>query len=151
VHSAGFLGFDPHAVMYYVSAGIGLIGILIAARLHGPRGLGGLLIGTRTEAATSYADHFVPMLGPIATAARNKWYVDEIYDFLIVKPLWVISHVFHLFDKLLVDGLVNLFGWLPRLVGGSLRPTQSGVLHGYATGMVGGIAVLLLIVLLAAW
>ena len=54
----------------------------------------------------------------------------------------------HLIDKLLVDGLVNLFGWLPRGLGGVLRPSQSGLLHNYAVGMAGGIALLLLIVLL---
>ena len=40
-------------------------------------------------------------------------------------------------DKLLVDGLVNLFGILPRGIGSALRPAQSGRLHGYALAMAG--------------
>ena len=147
----GFLGYDPHAVMYYVSAGIGLVGILIAAFLHGPRGVGGLLIGSREHAGTSRADGLVPILGPLARGAQHKWYVDEVYEFLFVRPIWVIAHLFHLFDKLIVDGLVGLAGWLPRGTGGALRPTQGGQLHGYAVGMAGGVAVLLLIVLMVAW
>jgi NADH-quinone oxidoreductase subunit L len=143
-----FLGMDPHRVMYYVSAGVGALGILIAAILHGPKGIWGLFVGSRTRAEVSRADALVPLFGPIAKWARAKWYVDEFYDFLIVKPLRVLSHIFFLLDQFLVDGLVNLAGWLPRGLGKAVRPSQSGELHGYAVGMAGGIAVLLLIVLL---
>ncbi|MCG3122082.1 MAG: NAD(P)H-quinone oxidoreductase subunit 2, chloroplastic [Phycisphaerales bacterium] len=140
-HAHGsFLGMDPHAVMYYVSAVVGFIGIGVAFWLH---------FAGRTTAATSRADALVPKLGAVARAAQHKWYVDEIYDFLLVKPLWVLSHIFHLIDALLVDGLVDFAGWVPRTVGKVIRPAQSGLLHGYAIGMAGGLAVLLLIVLLA--
>ncbi|MEO0715532.1 MAG: hypothetical protein AAFY58_00930, partial [Planctomycetota bacterium] len=133
-----FLGYDPHKVMYYVSAVVGAIGIGIAFFLH--------LLG-RKHAETARADKLLPALGPIPKWAQNKWYVDELYNFLIVRPLWVISHIFHLIDKLFVDGLVNLFGLLPRFGGSAIRPSQSGVLHGYAVGMAGGVAILMLVVL----
>ncbi len=136
--AGSFLGFDPHAVMYYVSAVVGLSGILVAFFLH--------YLG-RTTAATSKADALLPAFGAVARGAQHKWYVDEIYDFLIRKPLWVLSNIFHLVDKLVVDGIVNLVGWLPRALGGTIRPSQSGVLHGYAAGMAGGLALLLLIAL----
>jgi NADH-quinone oxidoreductase subunit L len=136
-----FFGQDPHAVMYYVSAVVGLIGIAIAWWLH---------LAGRTSAATSRADSLLPMLGPIPRWAQNKWYVDEFYNFVIRTPLLVLAHIFHLIDKILVDGLVNLFGALPRALGSSLRPTQSGQLHGYAVAMAGGIGFLILIVLIAS-
>ncbi|MFN0133512.1 MAG: NADH-quinone oxidoreductase subunit L [Phycisphaerales bacterium] len=141
-HALGtFLGMDPHAVMYYVSGVVGIVGIGIAFSLH---------LSGRTEAARSKADDLLPMLGPIPRWAQNKWYVDELYDYLVRTPLWVVSHIFHLIDKLLVDGLVNLCGLLPRALGSAIRPSQSGVLHGYALAMAGGVAFLLLIVLMAA-
>jgi NADH-quinone oxidoreductase subunit L len=151
-HAEGHKGFfgDPRQWMLLASAVVGFIGIMAAAYLHGPRGLAGLGVGSRTEAARSRADALLPMLGPIPKWAQNKWYVDEFYDYLIRKPLWVLSNIFYYIDKLLVDGLVNLFGFLPRLLGGTLRPAQSGQLHGYAVAMAGGIAVLLIIVLIAA-
>jgi NADH-quinone oxidoreductase subunit L len=137
-HAHGdFLGQDPHKIMYYVSAGVGAVGILIAFLLH--------LVG-RKEAAHANADKLIPVLGPVEKWARGKWYVDELYDFLIVKPLWVISNIFHVLDKLLVDGLVNGFGALPRMVAKQLRPGHNGILQGYAVGMAGGLGVLLLIV-----
>jgi NADH-quinone oxidoreductase subunit L len=133
---AELFGRNPHEVMYYASSIVGLIGIGVAFWLH--------YAGRRT-AATARADALLPALGPIARWAQNKWYVDEFYDFLIRKPLWVLSNIFHLIDRLLVDGLVNLVGALPRWFGTALRPSQSGELHGYAVGMAGGIGVILVI------
>jgi hypothetical protein len=45
--------------------------------------------------------------------------------------------------------VVDLFGLLPRATGSALRPAQSGRLHGYAVAMAGGVAFLILIVLIA--
>ena len=82
----------------------------------------------------------------MARWARDKWYVDEFYDFLFRRPLWLLGQVFYFIDRWFVDGLVNVFGILPRLTGWAVRPSQSGLLHGYALGTIGGTAVLLLIV-----
>jgi len=128
------LGFNPHEVMYYISAAVGAIGIGIAYLLH--------LKGRRT-AETAAADKLLPMLGPIPRWAQNKWYVDEFYNAVVRLPLLAISHIFRWIDALLVDGLVNLFGYLPRGTGGVLRPTQSGVLHDYALKMAAGVGIVL--------
>lgn len=142
-HAQGgaFLGFDPHKAMYVVSGIVGLIGISVAWRLH---------LHGRTTAAESRADGLVPMLGPIPRWARGKWFVDEFYDWLLRRPLKGLAHVFSAFDKLVIDGFVNLAGFVPRLLASAIRPTQSGVLHGYALGMAWGIALLIAIVLLVA-
>ena len=137
--TGSFLGFDPHAAMYYASAIVGLAGIVVAFWLH---------LAGRTTAAKSRADGLLPAMGPLARGAQGKWFVDEYYDALIRTPLWVLSNVFHLIDKLIVDGLVDLVGWIPRAVGSAVRPTQSGVIHGYALGMAGGVALILVVVLL---
>jgi NADH-quinone oxidoreductase subunit L len=135
---ATFFGQDPHAIMYYVSGVVGFIGIAIAFFLH--------YLG-RTTAATSKADALLPALGPIPKWAQGKWYVDELYDAIVVKPLLILAHICHLVDKLLVDGLVNLFGGTPRAAGQGLRPAQSGNMHGYAFGMAAGLALIVLLAL----
>ncbi len=132
-----FFGLDPHKAMYFVSSAIGLVGIGVAFVLH---------YAGRTSSARSRADGLLPKVGPVAKWAQGKWYVDELYDAVIVKPLWVLSHMLHMIDKLVVDGLVNAAGWLPRMIGRAVRPSQGGVLHGYAVQMAGGIAVALLVV-----
>lgn len=134
-----FLGMDPHKAMYYASSIVGIIGIGIAFFLH--------YLG-RTTAATSKADALLPNMGPVAVWAQHKWFVDEFYNAVIVLPLRVLGYVFYTIDRLFVDGLVNLAGVLPRFVGSKLRPWQNGVLHGYAIGMAGGLAVLVAAVVL---
>ncbi|MGQ0627677.1 MAG: proton-conducting transporter transmembrane domain-containing protein, partial [Phycisphaerales bacterium] len=136
----GFLGtsFDTHTAMMFVSSAVGIVGILVAFVLH-KQG--------RTTAARSKADELLPLMGPIPGWAQGKWFVDEFYNFIIRVPLWVASHLLHLIDKLIVDGLVNTFGWIPRALGWSIRPGQSGVLNGYAMGMAAGVAVVSLVAL----
>ncbi len=134
-HHEKVLGIDAHEFAKYGSIALGLLGIFVAYVLH---------LAGRTSAAVSRADSI--RLGGIQKAAQHKWYVDEFYHYTIVKPLWVLSHVFHMIDKLVVDGLVNLFGWAPRGVGGAVRRTQSGLMHDYALRMAGGLAMVLLII-----
>ena len=136
-----FLGMDPHKVMYYVSAVVGGLGIIAAFVLH--------LLG-RTTSAHAKADKLEPFLGPLVGWARHKWYVDEFYNMVIRVPLKFMAHVFHGIDQYLVDGLVNLTGFLPKGLGRLIRPTQSGELHGYALGMAGGVAIMILIVMMVA-
>ncbi|CAG0989582.1 NADH-quinone oxidoreductase subunit L [Phycisphaerales bacterium] len=141
-HAHGtFLGFEAHGALMVVSGIVGAIGIVIAWWLH---------YAGRTTAATSRADALLPKLGPIPRWAQHKWYVDEFYDFLIVRPLWVLSNIFHFIDQYIVDGIVDLFGAAPSLTGKAVRPSQSGELHSYAAWMAGGMAVLILIVILVA-
>ena len=129
---------DPHKVMYYVSGVIGFVGISLAFLLH---------LAGRKEAGRCNMDGIAKMFGPVPRWAENKWYVDEFYNIIFRIPLLVFSHLFHAIDRVIVDGLVNLFGYLPRQLGKWARPGQSGILHGYALGMAGGFAVLLLVVL----
>ena len=142
LHSAAhgtIFGQDPHKVMYYISGLVGAVGIVIAFLLH--------YAGRKESATSPGADKLASLaiIRPLVVGARNKWYVDEIYNYLFRIPLLVISHIFHLIDKLLVDGLVNLVGRMPRVTGEGARVGQSGILHGYAVGMAGGIAVIVAI------
>ncbi len=146
-----FLGITSHKAMYLISAVVGLIGLAIAAFLHGPKGWQGLFLGNRESAGVApRADKLVGAFGALTKAARNKYYVDEIYDALIRTPLKVLANIFYLVDQFIVDGLVNAIGAIPKFLGKTIRPMQSGELHGYALGMAGGLAVLVLIVILAA-
>lgn len=140
-HEAGsLLGFDPHKAMYYVSAVFGVVGIALAWWFH---------LAGRTSAAACRMDGLARKFEPIPTWAEHKWYVDELYDALLRRPLRVVSHVFRLIDTYLVDGVVNLLGAVPRALAWWVRPTQSGLLHQYAIGMASGLAVILLVVMLA--
>lgn len=78
----------------------------------------------------------------------NKFYVDEIYDFLVVKPLEKLSRLFyHYVDIQGIDGLVNGIGTGVQRLGAEFRKLQNGNIEYYLLGMVAG-AVLLLLTLL---
>jgi NADH-quinone oxidoreductase subunit L len=75
--------------------------------------------------------------------SRGKFFIDEIYHVLIVWPLRVAAAVFRFVDNFLVDGLVNLCGWLPTKIGSVLRPLQIGLVQFYALAMLLGLIVLM--------
>ncbi len=83
--------------------------------------------------------------------SNAKLYIDEIYNFLIVKPLGFISWaLFLLIDRALIDEmLVKGAGLIACGFGSILRTVQTGRIPNYAGWVVGG-AVVVMIIILAA-
>jgi NADH-quinone oxidoreductase subunit L len=74
----------------------------------------------------------------------NKYYVDEIYDAIIVKPLYWISGVFdQVVERLGIDGLVNASGKAVVAGSRSARRLQTGSIGFYIFAMVVGIVLIL--------
>jgi NADH-quinone oxidoreductase subunit L len=74
----------------------------------------------------------------------NKFYVDEIYDVLITKPLNAISNFFYrILDLRVVDGVVNGTGEGVQGWSALLRRAQSGHVGFYLFAMVVGILLIL--------
>jgi NADH-quinone oxidoreductase subunit L len=68
---------------------------------------------------------------------ENKWYVDEFYDSIIVKPLNALSGFANKFiEKSGIDGMVNGVGRLVNYGGRQLRWLQSGQVGSYVLLMV---------------
>ena len=87
-------------------------------------------------------------LGPLGTLFANKFYFDQIYAALIVKPLEALAMVTAFFDRAIVDGTVDAIGQVPLAWGSAIRRMQSGLVQRYAlAGVVGVLA----IVLALAW
>jgi len=86
------------------------------------------------------------------TLVLHKYYVDEIYAAVIVRPLlWVSTNVlWHTVDEGLIDGTVNGSARLARETGGKLRELQSGNARSYALWVVVG-AVGVTALLLGIW
>jgi len=79
----------------------------------------------------------------------NKYYVDEVYDAVIRKPLDVLSEVFHkFFDLQIVDGIVNGVGATVKGIGSGIRLIQTGNIGFYIISMVIGIVFILLLTFL---
>ncbi|RCW85835.1 NADH-quinone oxidoreductase subunit L [Paracoccus lutimaris] len=80
----------------------------------------------------------------------NKWYFDEIYNFIFVRPtLWLGRMLWKKGDGEVIDGTINgvAMGLIPRLTRAAVR-VQSGYLFHYAFAMVLGIVGLLIWVMM---
>lgn len=77
---------------------------------------------------------------------ENKWYIDELYDTIVTKPLNQISLFFDsIIEKLGIDGLVNGVGKMLQMGSNKLRLLQSGLVGFYFFLMVIGIIILFVI------
>jgi NADH-quinone oxidoreductase subunit L len=75
----------------------------------------------------------------------NKFYIDELYDFLFVRPTLWLSEKLHRFVELkFIDRIVNGIGNLAIRTGNTLRYIQTGHVGFYLFMMVIGIIVILL-------
>jgi NADH-quinone oxidoreductase subunit L len=75
----------------------------------------------------------------------NKYYVDEIYDRLVVRPLATLSTAFWKWvDVLLIDGAVNTAASTARVAGEVGRFTTTGNLRNYALYFFVGVILLFL-------
>jgi NADH-quinone oxidoreductase subunit L len=85
---------------------------------------------------------------PLYTASLNKFYVDEVYDWLVVKVTRAMAIVCEFLDVYLVDQLVVSIAKLPRKLGKDLLAGyQNGLIQFYAAASAFGLAVLLWILL----
>ena len=76
----------------------------------------------------------------------NKWYVDELYDAVIVKPLQSIAAFFNnIIERKGIDGMVNGVGKAVNYGSRQIRLLQSGQVGTYVLLMVVGILVLFII------
>jgi len=90
-----------------------------------------------------------PVLAGFWRAARAKFYVDEIYEILFVRPFVALSNVLYkVVDAGLIDGVaVGGTAGVLRRVGSWLRYTQTGNAQNYATVMAVGLLVSIAVVL----
>src|SRR4030043_2391805 len=109
-----------------LSTTIALSGLVIAAVFY--------LV--KTEIPVRLAKNF----SSIYRILFNKYYVDELYSFTIVRPtLWIAKNILVGFtDAKIIEGIVN---GVPRSIGifsGILRKVQTGLVHHYAIIMAAG-------------
>jgi len=125
-------GGMPHWVMYVVSGAIALAGMGLAYQFH-----------LKDRAALGRLSQRLPGLVRVLEA---KYWVDEIYDKLFVKPMWALARVADVFD-MIVNALVFVVAYVPKVGAyGISLATQRGLVQGYAVVMLIGLAVMLLVI-----
>ncbi len=97
----------------------------------------GLVLATIVAAFMVYRNYRQKENTGFAKVLENKWYVDELYDRIIVQPLhWLGGFFKNVFDVKVVDGLVNGAGRLVNYGSRQLRLLQSGQTGSYVLLMV---------------
>jgi NADH-quinone oxidoreductase subunit L len=76
----------------------------------------GILLATMVYLwKTVSADKLASALRPLYSFSWHKWWFDELYDFLFVRPVMAISgFVASVLDRGLIDGIIHLLAWITR-------------------------------------
>ena len=92
------------------------------------------------------------ILGPVHTLLSQKYYVDALYEDLIVRRSFyrVFAALTNWIDRRIVDGVVDLIGWLFRNIGSAVARLQTGQVQAYATAVALGSLLIILGFLLAS-
>lgn len=131
----GWAALPEHNFAYYVHYGEyhheaiawGLAGISVLAGLLGI-GLAYLIYLKKSISATSIVARF-PRIYKLLS---NKYYIDELYLWLIHNLMDGLAKVLYWIDLYIVDGIVNGIAFLTRGSGSVLRRTTTGQLQTYA-------------------
>ncbi|HEY6324646.1 MAG TPA: NADH-quinone oxidoreductase subunit L [Thermoanaerobaculia bacterium] len=125
------LGTPTEAILIALSVGLALAGVLLARRLYG--GAGG------AERGLAFEERYPKLHRLLA----NKWYVDELYDAIVVRPLHGLSWVFYrVVDVLVVDGSIRAGAAVTRASGDLGSLTTTGNVRNYALYFFLGVLVL---------
>lgn len=100
------------------SVGIALIGITVAALMY--------LQGKISPAAIA------EKIKPLYEFSLHKWYFDELYDAVFVKGVRRIARQVLEVDYNVVDGVVNLTGFVTMITGEGLKYFENGRAQFYA-------------------
>ena len=113
------------------SVAAGVMGILVAYVMY--------------VAKPALANSVAANMKGLYTLVYNKYFVDEVYDRMLVKPVVGGSRMllWRAADVGLIDGIANGIGSRARDIGGILRLLQSGNIRSYATWVVFGSVLLI--------
>ncbi len=105
-----------------VSAGVALLALVLAYVTY---------ISRQAVPAPESTERSLP-----EQVVYNKYYVDELYETIIIRPIRGLGDAFYSFGEGLVDGVVNGVAWLVQRSSAQLRRLQSGSIGFYVLAMV---------------
>lgn len=123
--------FGLEVILILVSIAIAAGGVMFSWNLYKKHGLKGDAMVKKT-------------LGKFYTHMENKFYVDELYQKIIIDPfVFAGKNVIMAFDKWVIDGFVNGLGSVMLFFGDTLKLLQTGAVGNYAMMVVVGVVAIL--------
>jgi NADH-quinone oxidoreductase subunit L len=87
--------------------------------------LGGLTLGwwVYRSIKAGAPDPVEKALGPLYRVLKNKYYFDEMYDFLFVRPAYWLAETFtsSWMDRKVIDGILHWFAYISGIIGNFFR------------------------------
>ncbi|MFQ5583380.1 MAG: NADH-quinone oxidoreductase subunit L [Calditrichia bacterium] len=124
------LSHSVEIVLMTISVLVALLGIFIAYLMYLKQSIS--------------ADAMAAKYPRLYTLLYNKYYVDEIYQAVIIDPLLgTCRWLWQVFDNKIIDGTVNMAGKLMVLSAQLLRRVQTGYVQNYAAFIVLGVLLIL--------
>ena len=111
---------------------IALLGLVAAWMTYG-----------RSPVAAGKPDPLQKIFGAAYSGARSKWWVDEIYHAIFVKPFQSISGFFaEPVDQGLIDGIAIGLGAVTKTISQYWRKVENGYVRSYALSVLLGIVLI---------
>jgi len=130
-HPAGEGAHSQEMMVMSASIAVAVIGWLIAAYMYLKN--------------TDFPRKLADSLRPLHKLLYNKYYVDELYGFTIVRPVLNLAErvVLGIFDGKIIEGVVNGVPALIAVISRNARTVQTGIISSY--GLVMAIGVVLIV------
>ncbi|MHC4601326.1 MAG: hypothetical protein ACYS47_20210, partial [Planctomycetota bacterium] len=128
VHHAAGGGHGEHHTGAEVTA------MIVSVLLAGGASVLGILVFTRGRNFARKLARETFITRAFYKASYNKYWVDEVYEALFVKPIYYGAIILWLLaDMVVIDGLgVNGLGYLAKRIAATLRRLQTGLVNLYA-------------------
>ncbi len=143
--SSSILSYDSKETIHHFFGHWTLVAFSVSAAILGSAAaffLYSFKPGSASKIAESKA------VKPLYKASSNKWYLDELYDHIFVKPFFFVSSWVAKLDLDYIDGAVNSIAVMLKKAAQTLKTVQSGALRSYVTLMaIGTLAILAFIFL----
>jgi NADH-quinone oxidoreductase subunit L len=95
----------------------------------------------------------ISALEPLRKLSYNKFYVDELYDLVIIRPVKFFAFIFYrVVDAVIIDTIgVRGTAWITARFGSMLRYAQSGDAQSYAAVMAVALVVGVVLAMFRLW
>ncbi len=121
----------------FIGVGAGVLGILLAIAVYG--------YGLRLNVALASS----AVTRPIYRLLYRRYFLDELYLWLIRVVVLGLSNLCALFDAYVIDGIVNGSARAVRGLGNITRRSETGILQNYGAAIFGGAMIILILVFVA--
>ena len=119
----------------YAALGASLIGLFAAYSIY-------------YKGSVSVARLSQGVSGKFQRLLANRYYISAAYDAFGLYIIYGISLVADIFDRYVIDGVVNGISSVSKRAGALMRPAQTGLVQNYIMIIMGGAILLLLFLML---